>query len=492
MTKRMLDAPEIRLLRGVESKLRKRLVIVGNGPAAGRLLDALYERQAEGRFEISVFGEEAVGCYNRVQLSRVLGGATHDEILLKDRKWYDSRGIRFHAGVRVTRLDLEARQIFGENGESEPFDVLVLATGSRAVVPRIPGIFREGGLLPGVHVFRSLDDCEAIRASALKGEQALVLGGGLLGLEAAKGLLDLGLRVTVLDRSPGPMSRQLDIVGQDALRQRLAAVGIECLGNASSQSVLGTTRVEGLRLESGDTLACQVLVLACGIHPRTELAEAAGIPVNRGILVNEWLQVDSEPQVFALGECAECNGELFGTVAPIWDQVEVLADVLAEKPRAQGFQPTARYTKLKVAGVDVASIGDQVYSEDEEIVTVHEPRRGMYRKLRIRDERLVGAELVGDVSSAARLLQYHDQGIPVPANRLDLLVSEGFWGVEADAQPEVCSCHHVGQEPIVRAIEAGARDLVAIGRATRAGTGCGSCCGTISRLLAAATAQAAE
>lgn len=472
------------MMRIARAAARKRLVIVGNGLATGRLLDELLSRNAHSQYHITVFGEEPVGCYNRVLLSRVLSGVEPDEIVLKDATWYEQWQVRFHRGVRVLRLDLSKRQVVGTQGVSEPFDELVLATGSRAVVPPLPGLHDDDALLAGAFVFRTLADCEAIRGSVQPGQPAVVLGAGLLGLEAAKGLADLGMRVTVVDRGDGPMSRQLDREGQLTLQGHLQRLGIDCIGGGAAQSVLGREHVEGLLLTNGCTLPCRVLVLACGIQPRVELMRSAGIPVNKAMRVNEWLTVEGMPHVHGLGECVEVNGELFGTVAPIWTQAQILADVLSGAQK-QGFRNSATYTKLKVAGIDVASFGEVGENFTGEVLTITEPRAGLYLRLRILDERLVGAQLVGDTRLAARLLQFHDQRWPVPEHRLDLLASDPQTPTNTAESMEVCNCHHVVEREIVSAIESGATDLPRLGQCTKAGTGCGSCHGALARLIRA-------
>jgi nitrite reductase (NADH) large subunit len=471
------------LLRLTPQPVRKRLAIVGNGPAAGRLLDALAMRGALTSLDIAVFGEEPVGCYNRVLLSRVLSGTNPQEITLKDAEWYRQANIRFHAGIRVLRLDLNERFVYGTRRITESFDHLVLATGSRAVIPTIPGLHDDDSMLQGAYVFRTLDDCEAIRNSVVPNDNAVVLGGGLLGLEAAKGLADLGMGVTVVDRAPGPMSRQLDLEGQAALSRQLERIGIHCRGGVTTECVMGTHTVEGVRLTNGEVLPCRLLVMACGIHPRIELARSAGLPVKKAMVVNSWLHVEGMPHIHGIGECVEIDGELFGTVAPIWDQVEVLADVLAGRPRSHGYRRAATYTKLKVAGVDVASFGEIGEDHDDEVVIVSQPRENIHAKLRISGGYLVAAQLVGDTRHAARLLQYRDQRIPVPKHRLDLLVSDDANALDSAQSPEICSCHQVSEETVLGAIANGANDLTAIGQATRAGTGCGSCQTALCKLI---------
>ncbi|HMA97365.1 MAG TPA: FAD-dependent oxidoreductase, partial [Polyangiaceae bacterium] len=445
------------IMRIAHPTARKRLVIVGNGLATGRLLDELFARNAQNQYELVVFGEEPVGCYNRVLLSRVLSGAESNEIVLKDSDWYEKREVQFHRGVRVLRVDLSKRRVLAAQGISEPFDDLVFATGSRAAIPPLPGLHDDDALLEGAFVFRTLADCEAIREAVEPGEPAVVLGGGLLGLEAAKGLAELGMHVTVVDRGEGPMSRQLDREGQLTLAGHLNRLGIHCVGEGIAEAVLGGVHVEGLTLTNGSTLPCRVLVLACGIQPRVELMRSAGIPVNKAMRVNEWLGVEGMPHVHGLGECVEVGGELFGTVAPIWHQAQVLADVLCGVTQKEGFRPSTAYTKLKVAGIEVASFGEVGESFVGEVLTITEPRAGLYLRLRIADERLVGAQLVGDTRLAARLLQFHDQRWPVPEHRLELL-ADGLTGTQAADAMEVCSCHHVQEREIVSAIEGGAID----------------------------------
>lgn len=461
----------------------KRLVIIGNGIATGRLLDELVARGAEEQYQIVVLGEEPYGCYNRVLLSRVLAGDAASDIVLKDSSWYEQRGIGFRSGVRVLRIDLRERVVFGARRITEPFDELVIATGSRAVVPQLPGLHNDDSLIDGAFVFRTLDDCTAILNSVSPAQPAVVLGGGLLGLEAAKGLADLGMRVTVVERSAGPMSRQLEHDGQQMLAEHLRRLGIECLGPAMAESVVGGERIESLRLTNGTSLPCRLLILACGVQPRVELMRSAGIPVNKAMMVNQWLTVEGLPHVHGLGECAEIDGELFGTVAPICRQAEVLADVLSGVGRKIGYRRSTTYTKLKVAGVEVASFGEVGDDFDGECLTVTEPRSGLYARLRIANERLVAAQFVGDTRLAAKLLQYHDQQLPVPRHRLELFAEEAQTSTSEHGSLEVCHCHRVSEMSILHAIEQGALDLTSIANMTRAGSGCGSCHASLTRLI---------
>ncbi|HEY1186314.1 MAG TPA: FAD-dependent oxidoreductase [Gemmata sp.] len=463
--------------------MKKRLAIIGNGMAASRLLDELVRRGATGAFEIAVFGEEPHGAYNRILLGRVLGGDAPDEIALKSREWYAARGIAFHAGVRIATVDPVARRLTTSAGEAHPYDVCVLATGSSPLVPPVAGLkAADGAPRDGVHVFRTIEDCVAIRDRARPGSSAVVVGGGLLGLEAAKALCDLGLHVTVLHLNPVLMNAQLDRHGGELLRRAIEKMGIFVRTGTTADEIIGNGHVEAVRLRTGEVVPADLVVFACGIVPRTEVARASGVPVNRAVPVNDLLATPV-PGVYAVGECAEHDGRVYGLVQPIWEQCAVLADVLT------GANPRARYTgskvyaRLKVAGVEVASFGvtDAEFPTDE-VLQVFEERRGVYRKLIVRDGKLAGAVLVGCADAAPALVQMFDRSDPLPPNRLDVLATGH--GPSAATEREVCNCNHVTEAALVEAIRGGCDSLPALCNATRAGTGCGSCRGQLVTLLA--------
>ncbi|QJW97396.1 FAD-dependent oxidoreductase [Frigoriglobus tundricola] len=462
---------------------RKRLAIIGNGMAAGRLLDELLRRNAGAAFEITVFGEEPRGSYNRILLGRVLGGGEPAEITLKPAEWYAERGVAFRSAVRVTRVDPVARRLATSDGDAHPYDVCVFATGSAPLVPPVHGLKADDGApRGGVHVFRTIDDCLAIRERARPGSSAVVVGGGLLGLEAAKALGDLGLHVTVLHLNPVLMNAQLDKHGGDLLRRAIEKLGIFVRTGTTADAVLGNGHVEAVRLRTGEVVPADLVVFACGIVPRVEVAQASGVPVGRAILVNDLLAT-SVPGVYAVGECAEHEGRVYGLVQPIWEQCAVLADVLT------GANPRARYTgskvyaRLKVAGVEVASFGAPgAEFPTDEVVQVFEDRRGVYRKLVVRNGKLAGAMLVGCAEAAPALVQMFDRDEPMPPNRLDVLAT-GLAPATA-AEREVCNCNHVTEAALVAAIRDGCDTLPALCNATRAGTGCGSCRGQLTGLLA--------
>jgi nitrite reductase (NADH) large subunit len=461
--------------------MKRRLAIIGNGMAAGRLLDELLRRGATAHFEIAVYGEEPHGCYNRILLGRIVGGGTAGEITLKDSSWYAKQGIAFYAGMIVKRLDTAMRTLITTAGEEHFNDVAVFATGSRAVVPPMDGLLKDGKPKSGVFVFRTVDDGERIRAAARPGSTAVVLGGGLLGLEAAKALGDLGLHVTVVHQAATLMNKQVDAIGGQFLRTAVERTGLFVRTGERAVGVRGDASVTGVSLASGETIPADLFILACGIKPRTEAAEASGVPVQTGITVNDILAT-AVPGVFALGECAEHNGQVYGVVPPIWEQCEVLADILTGANPQARYRGSKLYTRLKVAGVETASMGIIDATQDsDEVIQVIEDRRGIYRKLIIRDGKLAGAVVVGECDSAPTLARWFDRGDPLPPNRLDVFCSSDVSVAAAD--PEICNCHHVNESCIKDAIRDGCTSLPQLSAATKAGTGCGSCRGSLARLI---------
>ncbi|WP_088252662.1 FAD-dependent oxidoreductase [Fimbriiglobus ruber] len=465
--------------------MKKRLAIIGNRMATGRLLDELSRRNAGRMYAITVFGEEPHGCYNRILLGRVLSGGTTDEITLKSPAWYAQNDVTLESGVRVEKVDTVARQLVTTDSETHSYDAVVFATGSAAFIPKIDGLrLAEGTVKPGVFVFRTVADCTAMRAYAHPAASAVVVGGGLLGLEAAKSLCDLGLHVTVLQNSDTLMNAQLDKLGGDMLRRAIEKMGIYVRTGVSTQEVIGDDKATAVRLSDGSVFPAELVVLACGIAPRTEVAKAANVPVKRAIVVNDRMST-AIPGVYAVGECAEHDGKVYGLVEPIWDQCGVLADVLtAANPRAR-YTGSKVYARLKVVGVEVASMGLTESERDtDEVIQVIEDRKGIYRKLIVRDGKLAGAMLVGSAEAAPVLIQLYDRGDPLPPNRLDVLASPGggLSGPEA-AGPEVCNCHHVTEGALVEAIKGGCTTLPMLSECTKAGTGCGSCRGQLANLL---------
>ncbi|WP_157247467.1 FAD-dependent oxidoreductase [Nonomuraea typhae] len=443
-----------------------RIVVVGNGMAGSRLAGELRARDPDAG--ITVFGAEPWQPYNRVLLSNVLAGSSGPgQVRLLDAHWYGEHGVHAHLGAEVVRIDRDAQAVVTRDGRREPYDVLVLATGSEAIVPPIAGVERA---LP----FRTLGDCQKIVAAADGARRAVVIGGGLLGIEAARGLAGRGLPVTLLHLAGHLMERQLDAEAGLMLGETLRGLGVEIRTGVNVTAITG----EGV-LASGRTVAADLVVLACGVRPLTNLAAEAGLEVRRGVVVDDELRT-GDPAVFAVGECAEHDGTVYGLVAPAWEQAAVAADVITGgKARYRGSRLV---TRLKARSVELAAMGEtQLGEEQAEVVRFSHRARGTYRKLVIRDGRLVGAILLGDSDAVGTLTQLYDRGAQVPGDRAGLLFGGPPGGAAAGSPvrmpdaAKVCHCNNVTKGQIRACWEAGARDLAAVSAATRATTGCGTC-----------------
>jgi nitrite reductase (NADH) large subunit len=368
------------------------LVIVGNGMAAARLVDEL-AKVALGRYAIAVIGDEPRLAYNRVLLSSVLAGETAShEIELRPANWWRDRGVTLKYGCTVGEVDVGRRELKIANEESVSFSKLVLATGSNPLRLNVPGVE-----LSGVHTFRDSRDVDLLLTLAAGKKRVVVVGGGLLGLEAAYGLAKAGAPVTLLHLMDRLMERQLDAPAGALLKSLVEKKGIKVLLNASTSRILGENRVEGVELNDGQRIDADAVILAAGIRPNIMLAKEAGIPVNRGIVVNDQLQTGADG-IFALGECAEHRGICYGLVEPAYEQAKVLAQHLAGRNATYGGSVTA--TNLKVSGVGVFSAGEFLGNDRSEAIVLNDFRRGIYKKLVIEDGRLTGAVLVGDTADA--------------------------------------------------------------------------------------------
>jgi nitrite reductase (NADH) large subunit len=463
-----------------------RLLVIGNGMTGDRLLDELERRGGFDRYDVTVVGDELHGAYSRILLSEVLAGAEPETIVSKPASWYAERGVTLIPGRLVDRLDRERRVALLEGGGEVPYDMAVLALGATAIVLPIPGLDPASGELPGgVHVFRTLADCLALRAEVepLRGRRAVaVVGGGLLGLELAKTLADQGHRVSLVHPFETLMNTQLDRIGGDILRTQVEAAGIDVVVGMTSG--LRGDPVEALELEDGRELAVDTVVLAVGARPRTDVARRSGIEADRGVLIDDWLRT-SDPHVYAIGDCAQHEGAGFGLVAPGWDQALVLADLLTGD-RAARYRGSTTYARLKAAGVEVASLGLlEPEREDDDVVQVIQERRGVYRKLVIRNGRLAGAIAVGDPDAGALLVGMLDRGLPLPDNPVDVFCSPAAHAGAGPAalEVEVCNCNHVTEPAIRAAIAEGCSSVADLKRVTKAGTGCGSCTAALARLI---------
>ncbi len=459
-----------------------RVVVVGNGMAGARVVDELCRRDPHA--DVTVFGAEDRPAYNRILLSDVLAGRRRTgEIALALAPDH----VVHHLGTAVVGVDRTARRVHAADGTTTPYDALVLATGSTAFVPPVQGVAgADGRLLAGVHVFRTLDDCDAITDGAGRARRAVVVGGGLLGLEAARGLLRHGLQVELVHGADHLMDAQLDAAGGAVLRRAVEALGVTVHLGARASAVTGGSRVTGVRLADGRTVEGDLVVLACGVRPVTGLARDAGLAVDRGVLVDDQLRTD-DPAVFAVGECAQHRGSVYGLVAPAWEQAAVVADVLTGRPAA--YTGSRLVTRLKAMDLDVAAMGETAPEPADsggglEVLVFADPVRHVYKKVVVRDGVVTGAVLLGDLSTVGTLTQAYDRATPLASGRLHLL----FAGVGApDAvladDAVVCTCNQVTAGEVRTCVADGCRTVAEVACATRATTGCGSCRSAVERLL---------
>jgi nitrite reductase (NADH) large subunit len=371
---------------------RQRLLLVGNGMAGMRTIDEILARDRD-RFEIEVIGAEPHPNYNRILLSSVLAGEKEiDEIVVHSREWYARNSIKLVTGEAAVKLDAGANTVITASGRATSYDTLVLATGSRPVVPPVAGLE-----LPGVCAFRNIADLELMREASRHGGRAIVVGGGLLGLEAAFGLMRRGMTVTVLHLMQSLMERQLDEAAGLLLQRDLERSGITVLTKAQTEAIVGDNRVKAVQLADGRELAADLVVFAVGVRPNIDLARAAGLDVNRGIIVDDFMAT-SEPGIFAVGECIEHHGQTFGLVGPLWEQARVCAGALCGDLPEPYVAPVP-HTSLKVTGVDVFSAGVLEARDDgDEEITLRDGGSGQYKKLVLREGRLAGAILYGEIT----------------------------------------------------------------------------------------------
>lgn len=472
---------------------KQKLVVIGNGMAGARTLEELLARGAGDRFEITVFGAESHGNYNRILLSGVLAGSQNvQEIFLNPLEWYAENDIILHAGTRVSEIDRTAQQVVAENGMRVAYDKLLIATGSRPFIPPMEGLkLPDGTDKPGVFSFRTLDDCARIAGYATKCERAAVIGGGLLGLEAARGLLTHGAQVHVVHLAGHLMEMQLDAPAGAILKSTMEAMGVHVHLQKSTTAILGDDRVTGLAFKDGTTLDCDMVVISCGIRPNVELARDCGLKVERAVVVDDQMRSIDDPDVYVVGECAQHRGQVYGLLTPLWEQAQVLADHITGHNAGAAYHGSRLATKLKVMGVELASMGvTEAVEEGDEVVQFAEPSRGLYKKLIVRDDRLIGAILLGDASKAAALMQAFDRGTPLPEERTSLLFdflppakTRESAMLEMPDEARVCNCNGVSKGAIRKCVLAGTHSLKGVMDATRAGTGCGSCKSLVQEIV---------
>ena len=478
---------------------REHLVVIGNGMAGMRTVEEMLKLPGGKRYRITVFGAEPHVNYNRIMLSSVLAGdKSVDDIVINSREWYEENGITLITGDAVKKIDREARTVTSAAGVTVPYDKILLATGSRPLAPPIPGLG-----LPGTCAFRDIADVDKMLAAAKTHKRAVVIGGGLLGLEAAWGLKQRGMSVALVHLMPTLMERQLDAAAGQLLQRDLDRRGIAFFTNGQTEEIIGTERVEGVQLADGRFIPTDLVVLAIGIRPNIDLAKAADLDVNRGIVVTDDMRT-ADPDIFAVGECVEHRGAVFGLVAPIWDQAKVCAARLTGDEGAR-FTSRALSTSLKITGVDVFSAGAlMAEGESDDEITLRDDNRGLYKKIVVRDGKLVGAVLYGDVADGQWYLGLIQGKTDISELRDKLVFGRAFaeslpagkTGPDVASLPDdaqICGCNGVSKGSIVCAIrEKNLASLSQVRSHTKASASCGQCTGLVEALLADTLGGAVE
>ncbi|WP_157218984.1 nitrite reductase large subunit NirB [Flavisphingomonas formosensis] len=465
---------------------RAHLVVVGNGMAGCRAVEELLARDP-GRYRVTIFGAEPHVNYNRIMLSPVLAGEkTFDDIVINGLDWYHDNGIELITGDPVLAIDRVGKSVTARSGRTVSYDKLLIATGSDPFIIPVPG--KD---LPGVISFRDMADVDHMLAAAGAGGDAVVIGGGLLGLEAAHGLTLRGMKVTVLHLMPTLMERQLDEAAGWLLKTALEARGQTILTGADTAEIVGDTAVEGVRLKDGTLIPASLVVMAVGIRPSVTLARDAGLDIGRGIKVDDHM-VTSDPDVLAVGECVEHDGNVYGLVAPLWDMCRALADGLVEQH--SGYRGSVTSTKLKVSGIDVFSAGDFSGMEGVEDIVLRDASRGIYKRVVVKDERIVGAVLYGDTGDGNWYFDLLKKQENISDIRDLLIFGQSFASGGGQADPkaavaalsddaEICGCNGVSKARVCQAIVDGAVSLDAVRSTCKASASCGSCTGLVEQLL---------
>ncbi|WP_206239713.1 nitrite reductase large subunit NirB [Novosphingobium terrae] len=469
----------------------EKLVVIGNGMAGCRAVEEILARDSK-RYKVTIFGAEPRVNYNRIMLSPVLAGEkAFDDIVINSADWYTDNAITLISGDPVVSIDRAKQTVTAQSGRTEPYDRLLIATGSDPFIIPVPG--KD---LPGVVTFRDLDDVDKMLAAAEKGGHAVVIGGGLLGLEAAHGLALRGMDVTVLHLMPTLMERQLDEAAGWLLKSELERRGQTILTGADTAAILEKDgHVAGVRLKDGKDIPADIVVMAVGIRPSTGLARLAGLEVERGILVDDHM-LTSDPAIMAVGECVQHRGQCYGLVAPLWEMCRSLADAATGAP--SGYEGSVTSTKLKVSGIDLFSAGDFSGGEDCEDIVMRDASRGLYKRVIVKENRLVGAVLYGDTADGNWYFDLLKRGEDVSDIREALIFGQAFaMGGGASNDPhaavaalsddaEICGCNGVTKGMVVSTINGGACSLDAVRSQCKASASCGSCTGLVEGLLAIA------
>jgi nitrite reductase (NADH) large subunit len=465
--------------------MKERLIVVGNGMAGVRAVEELLAR-APDRYAVTVFGSEPHPTYNRIMLSPVLAGEkSFEDIVTHDRAWYAGTGIALHTGATVVGLDPAGKRVDTADGRSFAYDKLLLATGSHPFIVSVPG--KD---LPGVVTFRDMADVDAMLGACGTGKRAVVVGGGLLGLEAANGLMSRGMTVTVVHLMPTVMERQLDESAGYLLKRELESRGLAVLTEANTEAIVGDGKVEAVRLKDGRGIPADIVVMAVGIRPNADLARAAGLAVERGVIVDDRM-VTSDPDILAVGECVQHRGQTYGLVAPLYEMAKVAADTLAG--RESIYVPSVTSTKLKVTGIDLFSAGDFAGGTQCEDIVFRDAARGVYKRVVLKDNRVAGAVLYGDTADGAWFFQLMRESADVSDRRDTLIFGPALTGGGANphdavaalpADAEICGCNGVCKGRILDVVSAkGLTTLDDVRAHTKASASCGSCTGLVEKLL---------
>ncbi len=474
--------------------MKKKLVVIGNGMAPGRALETLFKK-APGEFDVTIFNAEPRVNYDRIMLSPVLSGEkTFEDIVIHDDAWYAEHGVTLLKGEKIVHIDREKKTVMSENGVTAPYDHLMIATGSTPIVIPVPGHDKKG-----VVTYRDLDDVDQMLEAAKARKNAVVIGGGLLGLEAAAGLQMQGMNVTVLHLMPTLMERQLDPAAGYLLQRAIEDRDIRVITKANTHEILGNDEVTGVALDDGTVIPADIVVMAVGIRPSTAVAEAAGLETGRGIIVDDAMRT-SDPDISAVGECVEHRGMCYGLVAPLYEMAKTLAARLAGDETAE-YTGSVTSTKLKVTGIDLFSAGDFTEAPDREEIVLRDAAAGVYKRLVLKDNKIIGVVLYGETKDGAWFFQMMKDGTDVSELRETLIFGQGYAGgapldptAAVAALPddgEICGCNGICKGDIVTAItEQGLSTIDDVRAVTKASGSCGSCSGLVEQLLALALGDA--
>ena len=468
---------------------KKKLVMIGNGMAGVRAIEEILKAHPD-MFEITIFGAEKYPNYNRIMLSPVLAGdTTIEDIILNDEQWYQDNGITLHMGKRIKEIQRGYKKVIAEDGTEAKYDNLIIATGSNPFIIPISGHDKEG-----VMAFRDIDDCDTMIEAAKTYKKAAVIGGGLLGLEAAKGLMNLGMETTVIHDQATLMNMQLDSVAGGMLRTDLEGQGMAFKTSTLTTEITGDKRVTGLKFKDGTSLDCDLLVMAVGIRPNMALAKDCGLFCNRGIVVNDYMQSVTDPSVYSVGECAEHRGIAYGLVAPLFEQAKTLAYMITGQG-LKTYQGSVVSTKLKISGVDVFSAGDFMGTPGADVIELMDKVGGVYKKIVLEDDRIKGVVMFGDTADGPTFFQWMQDGKDVSEQRSTMLFSASGLGDAGHSGEDlasamaddtvVCGCNGVTKKDVVDAIvKEGLSTRKEITACTKAAGSCGGCAGLVDQILA--------